>query len=53
MNDMETHGMRTHAMWHQTNEYLAHGRPSVIMHEISGKISSMRNTWHGDCHVSR
>ena len=41
MNDMATHGTRTRAMWHQTNEHLAHGKQSVIMHEISGGIR-----WH-------
>ena len=53
MNDMATHGMRTCAMWHQTNEQLEHGKPSVIIHEISGGISSIRNTLHSDFHVSR
>ena len=40
-NDTTTHGTRTRAMWHQTNEHLAHGKLSVIMHEISRGISSM------------
>ena len=52
-NDMETRGTTIRAMWHQKNEHLAHGKPSVIMHEISGGISSMGNTWQGDFHVSR
>ena len=40
-------------MWHQTSEHLAHGKSSVIMHEISVGNKGMRNTWHGDFHVSR
>ena len=39
-------------MWHQTSEHLEHEKPSV-MHEISGWRNGMRNTWHGDYHVSR
>ena len=26
---------------------------SHVVHELSGGKIGMRNTWHGDCHVSR
>ena len=39
-------------MWHQTSEHLEHGKLSFIMHEMSGEISGMWNTWPSDCHVS-
>ena len=25
----------------------------LFMHELSGGKGGMRNTWHGDCHVSK
>ena len=40
-NDTKAHGTRARAMWHKTSEHLAHGNPSVIMHEMSEG-----NKWH-------